>query len=364
MARKSKGKFPNRSKPKPQSPFKRSSANIKTAVLALVLLVVLILLAKTISLATDLNKPKSPELGINKQFVWDGKSAVNVAILSNEKEKAGVSIVSLNPTGEKIVVLHIADSTFIDLPKGYGEWKLGSVYNLGQEENPPIGAQLVKLSLSKLLGLPIDGVVIISGSTQPTEELITQFRKNSLSRLTLLPKIKTDMTTLEVINFTGALASVRSDKISSLDFERSNITESKLLPDSSRVLGVDSAQLDLFIREKMADLSIIEEGTSIGVFNATDHPGLAQEAVRIITNMGGSVYVVSNTTNPIEKSTVIVLGTKRGDKKTLTQQRLSEVFAPHCLKEICETADPKIMNSRAMINIVIGEDFYNYWYLR
>lgn len=332
------------------------------------MLLLIVILGQGAKLVGSLNQPFNLKLGFNKQFSWDQKTSINVVFAQVNSANQSYNVISFYPNDKKTVVLHLSDQIYINLPKSYGSWRLGSIYNLGQEEKPSIGPELLKQSLSGLLGLPIDGIVIAKDPKQKfdAESLIEKWHKNPFSLITSLNQVKTDLSLLETINLFRALGQVRSDKVVSLDLAKSTITESQLLADSSRVLGVDTVKLDYFIRENMADSSILDEGSPIAIFNATDHSGLAQEASRIVTNMGGTV-VTSQTLDTHSDKSLVILSDRpdlSGKKVNLTSQRLTQIFAPDCLNGDCFLNDSKITNSRARINLILGEDFYNLWHKR
>lgn len=264
-------------------------------------------------------------------------------------------MLSYDPGNKTIVILKIPDDTYFDLPKGFGSWRVGSIYGLGQEEKPPVGAELLKESLAKLLGLPIDGYISLKSSVSIDQE-VSSLHKNPASIVPFIGSIQTDLTPLETLNLLHSLSSVRSDKVTTLDIANSNLTESKLLPDQERVLGIDSISFDLFVRKYMADSTMVNEGVSVGVFNATDHPGIGADVARIVTNMGGNVIFVTNTDNTLGKTIVT------SSKSSLTSQRLIQVFAPWCSN--CKSADERVIDSRAEVNIVLGEDYYKDHYQR
>lgn len=331
--------------------------------MALGLLILLILLAKFASFLIGLNKPISANLKTDREYSWDGKTSFNIAIASIGYNVTDISILNYHPQEKKAVILHIADQTYLDLPKGYGLWKVGSIYKLGQEEPKPIGALLLKLSLSKLLGLPIDGIIIDqSKNKKNSEELINEWRKNSLAMALFIYSSQTDLTPIEGFRLLGAVSQVRGDKLTSLDFEKSSVTESKLLPDSSRVLGIDNVKLDTFIRNYMSDSSVIDEGVSVAIYNATTRSGMAQDVARVIANLGGNVVTISSVDNL--SPTTYITTANLNKQKSISYRRITEVFAPNCLKINCQTNDPKVANSRAQINIVLGEDYYLTWYKR
>ncbi len=354
----------------------KKKTGYKLAFWALFLLAGIIVIGKLFVFLASLNEPISNAFG-NKGYRWDLQSPANLVYLysglpkTSSLEKGSdqalqVAVISYHPKDKKIMIMHISDQTLVNVPKGYGQWRIGSVYKLGQEEPKPVGGQLLKLAVSNLLGLPIDGIIISkkTNSTTP-ESLITGWHQNNLASLFFVNSVKTDLTLLEASQIFWQMAKVRSDKVSSLDFAQSSITESKLLPDSTRVLGIDSVKLDLFIRDKMYDENIIAEGLSVAVYNATKHPGLTQDVARTITNMGGNV-VMTDTLDKVLGGSIVTYSKDVlvNVSQKLTLKRLQQIYAPRCLKTNCSSNNPVLPQSRAQISILLGEDFYNLWYKR
>ncbi len=347
--------------PTKEPPVKQSLKTIKPAIIALSVLVLLIILGKTISFILSLGSPYTPDLADFKTYPWDTESSYNLlyAVQTDQKKLSSISFINLQPRQKEITILHISDNVYVDVPKGYGEWTIGSVFPLGQEDGGR-GTALLRLSLARLVGLPVDGIIIKEGSADTAEDIVSSFRKNQLAFLGLAGSIKSNVSTWELFTLGKFISSVRSDKVISLDLAKSTITESKLLPDSSRVLGIDTIQLDSFIRNNLSDAAFIDENATIAVLNATNHPGLAQYASRMITNMGGTVVFMGNTESLQGKSLVVDISGDLGSAQ-ITKKRLEEIFAPWCQKDPCGSNDPKVVNSRAQIVIVLGEDFYSYW---
>lgn len=342
----------------------KSRRKIGSAVIALIILIIFLVFGRSLGFISSLLRPSDQTLSLNNKFVWDKKTSINLVLTSLDlNSSTAFSVLNYNPKDQKITILHMSDDIYIDVPKDYGSWRLGSIYKLGQEEKPPIGAKLLQLSIAKMLGLQIDGMIIIKDKKNSAEELLSNWHKNPLSILTFAPQTQTNLTPLDLLNLLKSLSEVRPDKISSLDLVKSTITESKLLPDNSRVLGIDTVKLDYFIRENMADGNIVDEGVTVAIFNATTHQGLAQEAARIVTNMGGTVTSLSNL-EPIEKSQLILKSEDSQVNQSLTANRLTQIFAPVCQTKKCLSKDDRVISSRAQINIVLGEDFYNFWHKR
>lgn len=344
----------------------KSAKNLKLAFLGLGLLVFLLVLGKTAGFIASFAKPFNSELSSSKQYTWGGKSSINLGFAQIDpltQNTKSVAVISYSPKDEKASILHISNLVYSELPKNYGSWRMESVYKLGQEENPKVGAELLKMSLSKLIGLPIDGVMISGSGEDKIEDQISSWDKNPFSIISFISNIKTDLTPIETAKIIWSLRGVRDDKLVSLDFANSSITESKLLPDSSRVLGIDNIRLDSFIRQNLSDSGIIEENLTVAVFNATPHAGLASQASRIVANLGANVVILTTAENTVEKSQLILKAEDQEELfKSITYRRLAEAFAPHCLEKPCQTQDSKVSSSRAQISIVLGEDYFQHWY--
>ncbi len=356
---------------------RRVKSKTKLALFALLGLILLLILAKILSSFSSIGHSFNTSQNRTTSPIWDGKYSINLVFGSpSQGQQQKLSVVNLSPVDKKITILHLSDQIYTEVPRQYGYWVLGSIFSLGQEEGADKGPFLVKLSISKMLGLPVDGVVLTDGKKTP-EEYISSWRSNPVSMATFLGGVRTDLSAPELINFIWQSSKIRSDKIAVLDLAQSRITQSKLLPDSSRVLGVDSIKLDSYIRDNLQDPTLRDENYSVAIFNATPHPGLAQDATRLITNLGGSVIMISNTDKYQSKS-LVTIGQDL-DQNTLptniTLKRLTGFFAPSCKyqtnltnlfikPEFCQSDDIRVTSSRAQINIILGEDFFDYWYER
>jgi hypothetical protein len=339
--------------------------NIQIALFALAILLLLLMLGKVVSFFTAFNLPFTKSLAGEKSRAWDGTASYNLVYSSKSddgKNLNQISLINFNPKDKKITVLHVSDTIYSELPREYGFWRVGSIYPLGEGEGEKRGVVLLKLSISKILGMPVDGIFISQKDLGKAEDVWSSQIKNPLSLITMLSDANTDLTPWEFVRLMQFATGVRSDKVISLDLSRTTITESKLLPDSTRVLGINYISLDSFIRDNLIDSVIYEENQTVGVFNATNQPGLAQDVSRLATNLGANVVIVNNAEKTIPKT--VVVSSEDVSQESVTYERLSGIFAPNCLKQICVIDDARIKNSRAQINIVLGEDYYKYWYER
>lgn len=89
-------------------------------------------------------------LFLNKKSYWEEKS--NFIIV---KYKDGeVSLVSYNPANKTITTLDLDENDVIDSAYNYGEWKIGSLWELGFSEG--LKGDLLSKSITKSLNIPVD----------------------------------------------------------------------------------------------------------------------------------------------------------------------------------------------------------------
>lgn len=353
-----------------------TSKRIRLGLFTLLSLAILILLGKLFNFIGTFEKPFAADVQSRstKAYSWNGRSVMNMVFLSKD-----IYVVSLDPKKGGVIILKVPTETYLDLPHGFGRWKAGSIYDLGQQEEPPFGAVLLKDSATHALGIPIGGYVIMKGQRDP-QDLILSIHRNLFFAATMLGEIKTDFTPKELIHIYLNLAKVRPDKLRFLDLGQSQITKSALLPDGTRALVLDQISLDKFITDKLEDTFIKDEGISVGVFNSTTHPGLGEKVARMITNIGGRVIFVANAKTHFPQSIVVTTDANEQNQFTYTKDKLSQVFAPSCLKsgianfafklkgwlrlnaqsrcDIRAVTDVAITTSRAQVNVILGEDYY------
>lgn len=294
---------------------KNKAKQTKLAVIVLGLIILLLICSQVVRFSKVLMNPMTKS---DRAYRWDGQFNINLVL-----KDQGISLVSYNSKDHTVTSIAVPDTTFLDVPGGFGKWQLRAVYELG-------GSDLLKKTLSDFFGLPLDGYV--EG-------------KSILDKNLFSLDLKTDLTLLELIRLKFNLSQVRFDKIQEIDLGQ--VLPKTTLPDSSEVFIFDSVKLDSVLTE-LFDPSFVSEQKSVAIFNATDHPALAQKAARLVSNLGGHVIITTNTKALLKKT--IVIG-----EQSLTLKRLKQIFMTS------DTIDPKDENleaSRAQINIFLGEDYY------
>lgn len=325
---------------------KQSGKQTKFALIVIGIITGLLLLSQLVKLTQMFFSPWKQLNSVKRTYVWNGDYNINIVMRGK-----GISLLSYDPKKETAVIVDIPPATYLETAGGFGKWQLSSIYGLGETQKNIGGDNLLKNSLVNLFGLPIDGYLEFTNQYAQSDNinLISNFRKNFFSAMTLLPFIKTDLTPFELIRLKLGLSSVRFDKIKQIDLRSNNsLTPDKLL-DGSDILTPDLIKIDAAISD-LADPIIQSERLTIAVFNSTDHPQLAQKAARLITNMGGDVIITTNSDNKVRKS----YATGK-ESKTLT--RLKQIF--ELGGDIIPGSNEDLVSSRAQINIFLGDDYFD-----
>ncbi|MCL5409906.1 MAG: hypothetical protein M1607_03545 [Patescibacteria group bacterium] len=341
-----------------------SRSKLGLGLFALGLVVLLIIIGKLISFIVGLGQPYAPDaLPVDKYYSWNGTNTINLAIKSDQ-----IYLVSVNPIDKAATIITVPDKAYLDLPHGFGQWLVSSIYGLGQDENPPMGAQLLKETLALNLAIPVDGYLIFTEdlSQTPVSEMLDRIRKSPWDSLNLIQQSKTDLSLVELVKLAHVLSSIRSDKVDNLDLQSSEATNWQVLADGSRVLSLKQSVTDQYVMAHMYDNQIEQEGLTVGIYNSTAHPLLAEQAARVITNLGGRVIFTANSQDDLANT--LILG-----KQSWTKQRATQAFRPSCLQRSsslffsanqgsCDIISGKLGEAvdlnRADITIILGEDFY------
>ncbi len=334
-----------------------SHKRMKWAVAFLLGVAAFVLFGKILSGIALLGQPQTKEYTsfTTKNYTWGGTSTINLVVNTDQ-----VYAVSFNPENEEVTILKIPGDTYLETARNFGKWPTRSIYQLGQAEKTPIGAQLLKETVEATLGVPIDGYLSFQGSLQNSslDEVVKGLRKNPFEVISFIRQSQSDLSTWELYKLVWGLRNVRADKVADVDLGQSLITTSLLMPDGSRALGIDQTRLDQLIQKEFEDTHLSYQGLSVALYNATEKSGLAEKASRVILNMGGRVTLTSTSKQKYAESRIV-------GNESYSKTRLAQVFAPHCLskgsflsKKPCQEAlGDDIETNRADIIIILGEDY-------
>lgn len=356
---------------KPHKIGKLANPQIKLAVITLLVLALLVIGGRTIQFVRSIFQPVQSSIGVERTYTWDGTFNVNIVIRGD-----AISVLSYNPNEKKVTVIPIPEKTYVSVPGNFGEWEIRSIYELGESVQESSGNVLLKNTVAALLGIPFDGYIELGGELAylSEKELVDKIRQQPISFMSSFSEIETDLSMVELIKLVWSISQVRFDKVAVLDLEKLAIINNDTLPDGSNVLGVDTIRLDSIL-ENINESSLPSERLTVAVFNATNHPGLAQKAARRIKNMGGNVIIANNAEMQRDKTLVVPQIENAQDiMQSRTYKRLTQVFGSSCSKDlecdiiecmssekladnVCQIKDPEVALSRAQINVIVGEDF-------
>lgn len=334
----------------------QSQKKITFAIYALGILAILILLSRIIVFISSLNSPYSPG-GEERVGRWKETSPLTLVIYDTK-----VRLFRFDLNTQSATIINLPDELYLNMPKGFGRWRVGSIYDLGQSESPPIGPDLLGKTLTYSLGLPIDGYLLLEGENLNFNKRVFEVKNNPLAALLYLRLSKTNLTPQELLTLSLNLKNIRSDKFEEVELNDTQIVTEITLPDKSKGLEVNPDNLNRFIQKNFEDSKLVDEGLSIGIFNATKYPLLAERAERLVESLGGRVIFTQNAKQSLEKTVV-------SGRESYTKERISNIFEAGCETYVktlfgekkedknCQE-DPDLGSSRADINLYLGEDYY------
>jgi len=324
---------------------RQTSKKTKLGLIVFGIILLLFLLSQAVKFTHMLFSPWKEPITVKKTVLWNGKFNINVVIKAKN-----ISLLSFDPSEQKAVIYDIPENTYLEVSSGFGKWQLSSIYDFGESQKN-MGGVLLKGTMESLFGLPIDGVLNFSGkySQKEVAQIISEIRKSPLSITNAMPFLKTNLTPFELIKLSMGLSGVRFDKVKQVNLlDTPDLLTKNYLPDGTEVLIADTVKLDSII--SLTDAVLKSENKTIAIFNSTSHPGLAQKAARLITNIGGDVIITSNGQNEFKKTLIV-------GEKSKTLDRLKQIFEANDIIDLKESKD--LVSSRAQINLFLGEDYFD-----
>lgn len=230
-----------------------------------------------------------------KNRVWNYKGRINIL------DKENLTVLSIPDENGDLVEIKLPADAYVEVAEGYGNYKLKNVYEIGQVDKK--GTLLLKKTVSDLLGLPID-------AEQKELTIWDQYK---------IWQKKQD-----------------SEKsIKQIKLEEMPVFIEDSLADGSKIEKVDQAKIDFYLREVFWEKELRAENLSVGVFNASETFGLAEEISRKIENIGGRVVEAGNYDGKVENC---LLKTTASKEESVTFKRFIKIFP--CKVEIGEI-DPR-----------------------
>lgn len=227
---------------------------------------------------------------------------------------------------------------------GYGNYRLESIYKLGEQEKIG-GGQLLAESLQVSFGIPVSGWIDlratnISGSPGKLW-LLSVFRK------ALFRKGSMNLPTKEAIFWLLSIIKTGGVEYKVHDIEKDGLTYEEIIENRS-LLGINTEKINQKYPWLFFDRELESEGMAIAVLNGSDHAGLASAAKKVIELMSGHVVLLADYP---ESAAGCVLKTRKEISKSLTVLKLSRVFGCDIIHEDMR------QNYRADVVIILGSEY-------
>lgn len=314
-----------------------------------IFLVIIILILVIIGLSIQINNS-----------IWDGTSRFTIVFNSDP-----LVLLSLEPRTHKAVLLSIPVDTILNVPSGFEEYKVSSVYQLGNLEKNKNGGKLLSKAIENTFGIAVDRYVSERSSSFTIPNAIKEdflkikksyfsfmsLPKSVVMAVTLKTKYDTNLTFVEMYHLWNGLRKMRGDEFSYQDLSDSTLLVESKLPDQTTVRRVNGEILDSFIDDKFQDQRIRTENVTIAIINAAEKDKLATQMGKVLKYIGGNVLRKSTASNPDDNGCNIYV-TQRSLEKSIVVSWLKR-------KYLCQVIFENDQDTveQTDINIFLGKGF-------
>lgn len=336
------------SRPRQYSSWRRLKSQFKLkkffhrVSLALIVVVAVFLTLGAIYVWKFFAEPFASAASSFQKTSWDGESPFNLLwievarIDASSPQTQNISVAAFNPTQGTFTV--------ITLPIDYQNLK--DLYGSGELSENRDGIGKVAHEVSRLLGVPIDGYVLVGERSLADLHQIFPTARDfkdyfSLGSIFRLPSVwqvaredfRTSLSFTEILHAFWYVAQVRSDRVDSISLS------SALLDDPPTLDG----QLSPLLRDE----KLFQEHLRIQVLNGSGKSGQAAQAARIIENLGGEVIRADN----FERQDLVRGYLLLDSSGSYTARRLAQIF------NVFDSRPPRTgAESRADITLVLGAE--------
>jgi len=266
---------------------------------------------------------------------WDGKERATFAVVND-----GVGLVSFSPKDKELVLLLIPNGTQIELTHGYGFYRIEAITRLEEIEKRK---DLLQESLGENFGIAVNGWMksavgergLAFSQSEILDELVSQIEGRG----------ETNLSFWDLVRLWWQIRGVRSDKIHSFDLGQMDILKESRLADQEMIFTIDRDLFDTRVGKFFLEPRFKTDGLTIEVLNGTSYPGLANQAARIVTNLGGEVVWVGDS------------GVKSSKSKVQSQKDKRNLYPVKKLIQIFGGFWEEKEEGRADITLILGEDY-------
>lgn len=277
---------------------------------------------------------------------WQQKWRRTVVITSNP-----VMVVSVPASDEeKLVVITFPRDVYVEVPHGYGWYRLGAVERLSELEKRP---ELFTETIEDLIGIKVAGWVRNGESDESIHSTgDTGVIKQIISPVAVvLQNYSSNLSFPSLLHLSLKLAFSRPDTVYTYETEADpRLFVETQLPDKTKTKQVDRRALDTIIEQTVVDPRVRIEGLRLEIRNTSKVAAVGNQFARFLTNQGGTIINVGNEVGSLD-SCLIRVNPGNTSKKII--QFVKEEFG-------CETAD-LADSDRADAVILLGTNFGKRW---
>lgn len=251
---------------------------------------------------------------------------------------------------EKLLVITLPRDVYVEVPHGYGWYRLGAVKRLSELEKRP---ELFTETIEDLLGINVAGWVDSLESDEPIHSTgySGQIKQVISPVSVVLQNYASNLSLPSLLHLSLKLTFSRPDTVYAYETEADpRFFIETALPDKTKIKQVDMRILDSYIEQTFADPRVRIEGLRLEIRNTSKVAAVGHQFARFLTNQGGTIISVGNEVGSLESCLI------RVDKVNITKkiiQYIREEFE-------CETAG-LAETDRADAVILLGANFGKRW---
>lgn len=271
------------------------------------------------------------------QSLWNDDYPLSLMV----EQPQNYSLLTFEPKEPLLTILSLPANLDLEVPYGYGHYRAQALSRLEKMESRSF---LALKTFQENLAVNLDGQIELgegdlADKRQAEKQIFELFWKQG----------KTNLSFWDIIRLWWRLKSLNESDYKHLDLKKMSLVNVQKLPDKSEILILDQALFDMKIQKIMIDPAVRLENLTVEILNATDHPGLAERAARILTN---SSLVVVSTGNSEKKEQKTSLEIEKKLQKTRTASIVQKIFN-------CKWQENKEQR-RADLTLIVGEDYFRF----
>lgn len=211
----------------------------------------------------------------------------------------------------------VPDDAVIDIVHGYGRLPVRSLLRLDVMEKQH--GRIIRETMSDAVGFPIDYHLVCEDCTETGEERLMLRRIFSIGKIIpiLFSQAETNIGWYMYAMLSRSVSIVSNQSVFSFSADAPGVLTQEQDPDGSVVRYFNGPAFDVRLGTRLEDSDIGLERKTVAFFNASDIPGLAQKAVRLVEKSGVHVVFVGNRSDQRSAPCVIEIDKQLTNTKTV-----------------------------------------------